>query len=278
LQFQHNHSIHRVKCGIDLIAEWQAMDAAISNGGGKSYSGRLAESAPDCSLLLQHAAQALLSSPTGAALTASVCGPRVPLQKPFLSSSSAMRAKTTICQGLNSRAWALIIAGAGLFPPGDHEEFFEKNPSCATCWSIIHRPSSPEARMNDSRNCAKGLRDPRWFRVAAACSASIRAVVEATSANTRWNQFHPAVLRSIFNWLRDARLEERGDCFTHASADSTESNDPQECWIWASNGSLPGAGWVVAGSTGTLLCLPGHSREIRVGINSYGRTGHAGKG
>ena len=30
---------------------------------------------------------------------------------------------------------------------------------------MIHRPSSPAAKMNDSRNWPKGRREPRWFRL-----------------------------------------------------------------------------------------------------------------
>ena len=41
---------------------------------------------------------------------------------------------------------------------------------------MIHKPSSPAARMNDSRSCPRGLSEPRWLRFAAACSASTRAV------------------------------------------------------------------------------------------------------
>jgi hypothetical protein len=89
LVFASSNSNHSIRAGsravLTLMAEWQAMEAAIRvRRAGKILIllGFVGIGA-DCSITSPASAPAAPSRPTGAALTASVCGPKGSTSKPL---------------------------------------------------------------------------------------------------------------------------------------------------------------------------------------------------
>jgi hypothetical protein len=122
----------------------------------------------------------LLGSPESA-LDCSITSPASAPAAPSRPTGRSLYRKCLWAKGFHLKAVALQLLGdAREIPPSARLQFhqqgisnlwrctfstcrsrkiFSKSTrSCATCWSMIHNPSSPEARMNDSRNCPGGER------------------------------------------------------------------------------------------------------------------------
>ena len=90
------------------------------------------------------------SRPTGAAFTAIVCGPNGSASKPLRSSSSAIWAKTTICQGFNStRKRHKKPLSLHIFHGPVAQNFFKQHP--LVCHMLIDDPKAILAHRQDER-------------------------------------------------------------------------------------------------------------------------------
>ena len=108
--FASSNNSHSIRIGssrvLTLIAAWQAMDAAIARTQRFKIL-ILLNLLPFCASTVRSLPSAFAQAPTHPgrlvpALTARVCGPKGSTSNPLCSSSSAIWANTTICDGLSS--------------------------------------------------------------------------------------------------------------------------------------------------------------------------------
>ncbi len=116
------------------------------------------------------------STPAAVVLTAMVRVPKGSTSKPLWFSSSEISANTAIWLGVSSTSSGISICWrSGELAMRCRRIFSKSTRSCATCWSMIHRPCGLTARMNDSRICPSGFSVASESRLTGASSSASAA-------------------------------------------------------------------------------------------------------